>query len=165
MSPTKSKTAARPGLGAALTASLKSEKQSIDERFAAADALFEKKTEAPTAPPKSSAVGETKPKTMPSPSKAKHPPVVKPSVKTPAKKTPPAPAAIQEKVKRDTFSLPPTDYQRIFDIKKDALQAAIEVNKSEVVRAGLIALQKLSPEKRIELLQSVEKMKPGRPVE
>ena len=165
MSPTKSKSSARPGLGAALTASLKSEKQSIEDRFAAADALFEKKAETEEAEDVQTSVEPSPKATKPNP-KAKPKPAPTPAPKNTPKKTSPAPepTSVQEKVKRDTFSLPPTDYQRIFDIKNDALQSAIEVNKSEVVRAGLIALQKLSPEKRNELLQSVEKMKPGRPV-
>jgi hypothetical protein len=71
----------------------------------------------------------------------------------------------QEKVVRDAFSFPPADHARIKAIVQDALKSALAVNKSEVVRAGLIALQQLPAVKRHALLASVEKMKPGRPVE
>lgn len=139
----------RPGLGAALATSLRDEKQSIDQRFHRAESLFQEKEKqqeesvsdiVPDQPPRVPVSPE-----KPAPVAAKKPPV-------------------QEKVKRDTFTFPPKDYQRISEIQKDCLRAAIQVTKSEVVRAGLIALQELSPEQRHQLLQSVEKVKPGRPV-
>jgi hypothetical protein len=144
------KTTKRPGLGAALATSLRDEKQSIDQRFHRAESLFQEKEQ------------KRQEESMSAPNPQQPP-------RVPIAPEKPAPAApkklpVQEKVKRDTFTFPPADYKRIQDIQKDCLRAAIQVNKSEVVRAGLIALQELTPEKRHQLLQSVEKMKPGRPV-
>ena len=59
--------------------------------------------------------------------------------------------------------MPPKDYKRISDIQHEALQSAIQVNKSEIIRAGLISLQKLTENQRNQILLSLEKVKPGRP--
>lgn len=69
----------------------------------------------------------------------------------------------REKVVRDTFSFPERDHRRLAELADAALNAAIRVNKSEIVRAGLIALQAMSAEARNELLRSVEHIKTGRP--
>ncbi|MDX1539760.1 MAG: hypothetical protein R3349_00010 [Geminicoccaceae bacterium] len=74
-----------------------------------------------------------------------------------------ATAPPREKVVRDTFSFPERDHRRIAEISDAALNAAIRVNKSEIVRAGLIALQGMTAEARDELLRSVEHLKTGRP--
>ncbi len=133
-------------LGSALTDSMNAEKQSIDARFRRADVLFQEK-ESPQVNNKpvdeSASINANKApervkKTMPS----KHKP---------------------EKVIRDTFTMPPYDYRRIAEIQQEGLQSAIQVNKSEVIRAGLIVLQALPEKKRLEMLQSIEKLKPGRP--
>lgn len=69
----------------------------------------------------------------------------------------------REKVVRDTFSFPKRDHRRLAELADAALNAAIRVNKSEIVRAGLIALQAMPAEARNELLRSVEHLKTGRP--
>src|SRR5450631_772413 len=48
------------------------------------------------------------------------------------------------KVVRDSFTMPQTDYNIISEIKQKALKAGIQVKKSELLRAGLQALAKLS---------------------
>lgn len=147
---TKTKTTKKSGLGAALMASIQDEQKSIDKRFEIAETLIQKKEQGTAAiqTPDDSASGQTEsaPEQKPEPSKQqpKKPPV--------------------EKVIRDTFTMPPSDYQRIAEVRKECLYAAIEINKSEVVRAGLIALQELPEKKRHEILKSIERMKPGRPV-
>lgn len=148
----------KPGLGAALAASVESERQSSDERFAKAERLHQL------------AAGDT-------PIAQKSPPDQNSSSTRPTRaphdvrrngggeSQPPAAPTVHEKVIRDTFTFPPSDHKRIKEIIKEGLQSAFQVNKSEVIRAGLIALQELPTEKRHSLLRSVEKMKPGRPIE
>lgn len=67
------------------------------------------------------------------------------------------------KVVRDSFTMPPHDYDRIAQIIRQGLQRGISVNKSEVVRAGLISLQKMPTKDLLDLLQKIDKVKPGRP--
>lgn len=72
-------------------------------------------------------------------------------------------AAKIEKVIRDTFSIPEKDYQLLEQCKNRALTAQYAVNKSEIVRAGLILLSNLPEEQFINALQLVKKIKTGRP--
>jgi len=67
-----------------------------------------------------------------------------------------------EKVIRDSFTLPYDDYQLIELIKDRALKASVSVNKSEVVRAGLLALQSMSEKDLLIALNSLTKIKSGR---
>ena len=148
---------ARSGLGAALAASLADEKQSTADRFAKAERLHQLAAADAVITPEQLA----KPAAPARPTRA-------PREHSEAATEPALPAAAtvaQEKVVRDAFSFPPADHARIKAIVQDALKSALAVNKSEVVRAGLIALQQLPADKRHALLASVEKMKPGRPVE
>jgi hypothetical protein len=149
------------GLGAALAASVADEKKSTEDRFAKAERLHQLTVTAPAVTPEQLA----KP-LPPSPQPTRAPQDVRsehsdggggaPAIKPPV---------IHEKVIRDTFTFPPSDHQRIKAIVQEGLQSALSINKSEVIRAGLIALQELPADKRRALLASVEKMQPGRPVE
>lgn len=67
-----------------------------------------------------------------------------------------------DKVIRDSFTLPYDDYQLIELIKDRALKASVSVNKSEVVRAGLLALQSMSEKDLLITLNSLTKIKSGR---
>lgn len=68
-----------------------------------------------------------------------------------------------EKVIRDTFSIPERDYKLIEVCKARALLNKYQVNKSELVRAGMILLNNLSDLEFIAALKSVKKIKTGRP--
>lgn len=76
-------------------------------------------------------------------------PVVKPRAKTASAsattqvKKPVKVAKI--KVVRDTFNMPQDDYARIATLKKSCLTAGVRIKKSELLRAGLQLLGKLSP--------------------
>jgi hypothetical protein len=148
---------ARSGLAAALAASLADEKQSTADRFAKAERLHQLAAADAVITPEQLA----KPAVPARPTRAPR----EHQEQTPEPALPAAAVVTQEKVVRDAFSFPPTDHARIKAIVQDALKSALAVNKSEVVRAGLIALQQLPADKRHALLASVEKMKPGRPVE
>ncbi len=70
---------------------------------------------------------------------------------------------VHEKVTRDSFTMPSRDYELIARIKAKCLNVSISVTKSEVVRAGLHVLDRLSHEALTQLMQSLEKVKTGRP--
>ena len=78
--------------------------------------------------------------------------------KQPKKLKPP-----KSKVIRDSFSLPKDDYVLIKDLQKRCLGLAQSANKSELVRAGLHALVKMSDTELVKLLGRLEKVKTGRP--
>ena len=68
-----------------------------------------------------------------------------------------------EKVIRDSFTMPVYDYEKISQLQAKCLKLGIGVTKSEVLRAGLHALERLTADElRIEM-RAVEKIKPGRP--
>lgn len=69
----------------------------------------------------------------------------------------------QQKVIRDSFTLPSGDYELITTIRQRCLKSAVNVTKSEVIRAGLQILQSLSDEELVQVLNSLEKVKTGRP--
>ena len=72
--------------------------------------------------------------------------------------TPPIP-----KVIRDTFSLPPGDYALLDQLRGRALSLGLAINKSELVRAGLRLLCELNEADFRQIVQRVDKVKPGRP--
>ena len=71
----------------------------------------------------------------------------------------------KERVIRDSFTLPTGDYQLIAAVRQRCLKSAININKSEVIRAGLHALMEMPEEALAELVNNLEKVKPGRPTE
>lgn len=69
-----------------------------------------------------------------------------------------------ESVIRDGFSMPSHDYQLISLLTRKAGLLGHSVNKSEVLRAGLQFLSKLSDDQFSNALSGVVKIKPGRKV-
>ena len=67
------------------------------------------------------------------------------------------------KVIRDSFTMPQTDYGLIGELKKRSLRLGYQVNKSEIIRAGLQALDKMNEDEFIGKLTEIEKIKTGRP--
>ena len=68
-----------------------------------------------------------------------------------------------EKVIRDSFSFPEIDYLKISAIKKICLSEGMHVKKGEILRAGLLLLEKLNPAELKQAIEQVEKVKTGRP--
>jgi hypothetical protein len=68
----------------------------------------------------------------------------------------------REKVIRDGFTMPISDYALIAQVQATSLQAGRSVTKSEVLRAGLHALSTLSLIELQEVFSRVEKVKVGR---
>jgi hypothetical protein len=97
----------------------------------------------------------------------------KPAVRkaAPAKAAPkPAKKAKKEKkadekvkVVRDSFSMPQADYDLIAALKQKALQGGLHVKKSELLRASLQTLSKLSVAQLKRAVSGLEKIKTGRP--
>jgi Arc/MetJ-type ribon-helix-helix transcriptional regulator len=146
MEQTKQSQRKKKNLGTALADSINAEEKSVTSRFDKADELFRAKVETEGSPRVP----------VPKPAEESQEPEVSSSKPLPKKKEKPA------KVIRDTFSMPPHDYDRIYQIIQQCLKNGISINKSEVVRAGLIALQKMPSKELTELLQILEKLKPGR---
>ena len=74
-----------------------------------------------------------------------------------------APSPAPEKVIRDGFTMPAADYALIAQLQATGVQAGVVVSKSAVLRAGLHALQALSPADLRQVFAALEKVKPGRP--
>ena len=81
--------------------------------------------------------------------------------KKPAKK--PDKKQKKEKVIRDSFTMPAVDYERIAKLKKKCLALGVGVKRSELLRAGLIALESLPDTDLVRTVGKVESVKTGRP--
>ena len=67
-------------------------------------------------------------------------------------------------VVRDTFSMPPKDYDVIEKIRTTMAKQGHVHTKSEVIRAGLLALESMQLQEMVWRFSAVEKIKPGRKV-
>jgi hypothetical protein len=93
------------------------------------------------------------------------PPDVTADVAVPHEATPPPVAGAtkgEASVIRDTFSMPPGDHGLIETLRTRAAREGRNTSKSEVVRAGLLALVDLSAAQLVEVLDRLERVKPGR---
>jgi hypothetical protein len=69
----------------------------------------------------------------------------------------------KEKVVRDSFTMPKSDYEKIATLKQKCLDAGVSVKKSELLRAGLILLEAASAKRLLAAISDVETVKTGRP--
>ncbi|CAH1210727.1 conserved hypothetical protein [Candidatus Nitrotoga sp. BS] len=67
------------------------------------------------------------------------------------------------KMVRDSFSMPENEYSQFAALKKRCLQAGVHVKKSELLRAGLLSLSKLTDSELVKVVGQVEILKTGRP--
>lgn len=67
------------------------------------------------------------------------------------------------KVIRDSFTMPATDYESITRIRQRAMKGGVGTNKSEILRAGLAVLDRLTDKELIKVFEKLPKVKPGRP--
>jgi hypothetical protein len=117
--------------------------------------------------PEEKPVASIKPKTKPANATApKEPkaaarPAAKKATKTATKAAPKKPSKV--KVIRDSFTMPLNEYEEIAKIKEAFKKAGMPVKKSEVLRAGLRVLAKLTAAQKKAELSSLEKIKTGRP--
>lgn len=71
----------------------------------------------------------------------------------------------KDKVVRDSFTMPKSDYDKIAALKKKCLEAGVSVKKSELLRAGLLMLESAAPKRLLAAVSSVEAVKTGRPAQ
>jgi hypothetical protein len=71
--------------------------------------------------------------------------------------------AKKEKVVRDSFTMPKSDYEKIAGLKNKGLAAGVSVKKSELLRAGLLMLESAAPKRLLAAVSAVEQVKTGRP--
>ena len=64
---------------------------------------------------------------------------------------------------RDSFTMPDDDYQLLALLKKRALNLAVSVNKSQLLRAGLIMLNNSSDKAFVDSIEQLDKVNVGRP--
>jgi hypothetical protein len=69
----------------------------------------------------------------------------------------------QEPVIRDSFTMPAADYELLAILQERCMKAGKNVNKSEIVRAGLQTLAKLAVHDLANAFSDVKKVRPGRP--
>lgn len=69
----------------------------------------------------------------------------------------------ETRVKRDSFTMPMGDYELIAVLQKKCLKAQVRANKSEILRAGLMALVAMSDEDLARTVEELPRVKTGRP--
>lgn len=67
------------------------------------------------------------------------------------------------KMVRDGFTMPQKDYEQIAILKKKCLTNGVNVKKSELLRAGLLALSAMNDQDLLAIVAQVEQVKTGRP--
>jgi hypothetical protein len=68
-----------------------------------------------------------------------------------------------DKLVRDSFTIPAGEYEAIDELKKRYLDSGVHMKKSEILRAGLIALSSMDIDELKSVAERVERIKPGRP--
>ncbi len=71
-------------------------------------------------------------------------------------------AAADLKVVRDGFTMPQADYDKIKSLKALCLKNGVEVKKSQLLRAGLIALEALAVAELLKRIAALAPVKAGR---
>jgi hypothetical protein len=69
------------------------------------------------------------------------------------------------RVVRDSYTLPPKEYETISRVQKRCLKRRVGGSKSEAVRAGFAALARMPDTELFELIETLVKVKTGRPTE
>ena len=85
------------------------------------------------------------------------------AVKETVKSEKAAKLAKKPKVVRDSFTMPQSEYQKIGQIKALCLKSGLQVKKSEVLRAGVMALCAMSEAQLNKAMSALDKIKTGRP--
>lgn len=67
------------------------------------------------------------------------------------------------KVIRDSFTMPDGEYELISRIKHRCMKVGISANKSEVLRAGLVALNAMQDKELTRVFGELARVKTGRP--
>lgn len=67
------------------------------------------------------------------------------------------------KLMRDSFTIPKTEYAQIEALKARAMTTGVAIKKSELLRAGLMALTAMGDAAFVEAIRAVPALKTGRP--
>lgn len=127
-----------------------------------------------TSPTPRKTTAKTTPKTAAAPARKTPVAAKKPSAKkvaarkvAPAKAVAPAATAVAEKPKhklvRDSFTIPKSEYQVLEALKLRAAALKRPTKKSELLRAGIAALNAMADKALLAALNSVPSLKTGRP--
>lgn len=76
-----------------------------------------------------------------------------------------APKEKKAKLVRDSFTIPKDEYAALETLKGRALKAGMAIKKSELLRAGLMALGKMGEAEFKQTLAAVPTLKTGRPTQ
>jgi hypothetical protein len=76
--------------------------------------------------------------------------------------TTPVPLSIPRAV-RETFTMLAEERDGLLEMKRRALRAGFEMNKSDIARMALAALKRLSEEDFLAMARELKKLKPGKP--
>lgn len=72
-------------------------------------------------------------------------------------------ALVKKKLVRDSFTIPKSEYVALTEIKQRAIRAGRPAKKSEILRAGIMALTLMSDAELLAALGMVPSLKTGRP--
>ena len=89
--------------------------------------------------------------------------IAKPSNKNKKEKKSAAKTEVKGKVVRDSFTMPQDDYAKIANLKQSCIKAGLHVKKSELLRAGLRALDTLTVAQLKQAIGKLDTIKTGRP--
>lgn len=78
------------------------------------------------------------------------------------KREPDRSASSRSQVVRDSFTMPADDHRLIRELQLTYARAGILFNKGEVLRAGLHALNRMSPDELTDVAGRIEQLKAGR---
>jgi hypothetical protein len=113
---------------------------------------------------KTNAVKKVLAKPTPTPPKSPAKKIIeKKVVITKSEKPQASPKTKKEKLIRDSFTIPESEYIVLSSVKKACLGASIEVKKSELLRIAIGQLSHMSLPKLSDALNSLQKIQTGRP--
>lgn len=139
-------------------------KTSTEDRLAKAEAVMASggllKAAGAPAPAAEAQPPAAAPKAAPAPRKKAAKAAAK--VEAPAPADPPAPPAGKIKVQRETFTMLPAESDRIDEVRTRAAANKFFTTRSAVIRAGVLALERLSDEQLLQVLGRLPVVKPGR---
>jgi hypothetical protein len=75
----------------------------------------------------------------------------------------PDPSKLKHKLVRDSFTIPKSEYTVLGELKQRAARLARPVKKSELLRAGIVALSAMTDKSFLSALDAVPSLKTGRP--
>jgi uncharacterized membrane protein len=85
-----------------------------------------------------------------------------PKAAVPAEAAPPPAPAGKVKVQRETFTMLPAESNKIDEVRTRAAANKFFTTRSAVIRAGVMALERLSDEQLVQVLGRLPVVKPGR---